>query len=256
MLKRFEKLQYMVIGAVLMAIGIGIGSLFTTPLNAQRNGEFDKITCRSVNVVDKNGNPAVLIGSIESGNSITILNKKGKPAVGIMYHTSEGNALVTFSETGESTSTYTGSRQGENMMVVKNNEGNRAVILSSRPEVSLIGLFDPNKDQPAVSITSDQNENMMHFYNKKNITAAASLGSKPNSNGLIVKNQEGDPMIYLVNELKRNQLYLNDENGNPATILHGKSGDNYLGAYDATGKLHRYTGLESSKISNIIVDPE
>ena len=74
MLKRFEKLQYMVIGAVLMAVGIGIGSIFTSPLAAQRNDVFDEITCRKLTVIDKNGETAISLASDQDKNNITLNN--------------------------------------------------------------------------------------------------------------------------------------------------------------------------------------
>lgn len=63
MLKRFEKLQYMVIGAVLMAVGIGIGSIFTTPIVAEKDNVFDEITCRQLVVVGKDDTTRIILNT-------------------------------------------------------------------------------------------------------------------------------------------------------------------------------------------------
>ena len=42
-----------------MAVGITIGQWGTPGIEAQSNGVFDKITCRELEVVDKDGNKAI-----------------------------------------------------------------------------------------------------------------------------------------------------------------------------------------------------
>lgn len=57
-----QKLKYIALGAVIMLIGMGVGSTLTTPLVAQHNGVFDTITCREIKVVDKTGKRIAFLG--------------------------------------------------------------------------------------------------------------------------------------------------------------------------------------------------
>ena len=67
-----QKLGYMALGALILAIGITIGQCITPNIEAQQNGVFDEITCRQLTVVDENGKMAIGLGSLGTGNSITI----------------------------------------------------------------------------------------------------------------------------------------------------------------------------------------
>ena len=50
-----QKLGYMALGAGILAVGIIIGHFATPDIEAQSNGVFDNITCRSLTVVDEKG---------------------------------------------------------------------------------------------------------------------------------------------------------------------------------------------------------
>ena len=77
-----QKLGYTVLGAVIMLVGLGIGAIVSPPLIAQRNGMFDKITCRELVVTDENGNKAIaLVSTEEAGNGIITYNPTGEPTV-------------------------------------------------------------------------------------------------------------------------------------------------------------------------------
>ena len=77
-----QKLGYMALGALIMLIGMGVGSTFFTPhIEAQQNGVFDTITCRELKVVDKNGQQAIELNG-GAGNYIVIFNNKnGQSAI-------------------------------------------------------------------------------------------------------------------------------------------------------------------------------
>ena len=57
-----QKLGYMALGAGILAVGIIIGQWGTPDIEAQSNGVFDKITCREIEVVDKDGETTILVG--------------------------------------------------------------------------------------------------------------------------------------------------------------------------------------------------
>ena len=88
-----QKLGYTVLGAVIMLIGIGVGTIVSPSLVAQRNSVFGEIECTGLTVVDTAGNPAVVLGAGEqlmsSGtpsirvkrNGVLVLDPSGKDAV-------------------------------------------------------------------------------------------------------------------------------------------------------------------------------
>ena len=63
-----QKLGYMALGAGILAVGIIIGQIITPDIEAQRNGVFDEIVCRSLKVVDKDGNRAISLSASTYGN--------------------------------------------------------------------------------------------------------------------------------------------------------------------------------------------
>ena len=54
-MNRQQKLGYMVLGAVIMAVGIGLGAVVSPPLIAHRNGVFDEVVCGKLTVVNEKG---------------------------------------------------------------------------------------------------------------------------------------------------------------------------------------------------------
>ena len=67
-----QKLGYMVLGAGIMAIGIIIGQVVTPDIEAQSNGVFDEITCRSLKVVDEKGETGIQLVAVGDNNWIVI----------------------------------------------------------------------------------------------------------------------------------------------------------------------------------------
>ena len=85
-----QKLGYMALGASIMALGIIIGQIITPDIEAQSNGVFDEITCRTLKVVDKNGKRRAFLGRGVTpltpghelvGNVFQLFDKEGKKAI-------------------------------------------------------------------------------------------------------------------------------------------------------------------------------
>ena len=80
-----QKLGYALLGAGIMAVGITIGQFITPNIEAQSNGVFDKITCRELEVLDENGNEAIVL-------STELINRDNKPkANGVLVLDKQGN---------------------------------------------------------------------------------------------------------------------------------------------------------------------
>ena len=72
-----EKLGYIGLGAVIMLIGMSVGSILTPQLVVQHNGVFDTITYREIKVVDKTGEAKIYLTVFEEGAGISIRDKDG-----------------------------------------------------------------------------------------------------------------------------------------------------------------------------------
>ena len=98
-----QKLGYMALGAGILALGIIIGQWGTPDIEAQSNGVFDEITCRSLKVVDETG-VKVSIGVNADGGFIKVDDKDR-----------ELQALIGSTEHGGHVSVYRGLAPGATM---------------------------------------------------------------------------------------------------------------------------------------------
>lgn len=90
-----QKLGYMIIGALIMLIGIGLGAIVSPPLIAQRNEVFDEIQCATIRIVDKKGKTAIFLDSSEHENHIKVYDKAGKTAI-LLDSTEHGNNVEVY----------------------------------------------------------------------------------------------------------------------------------------------------------------
>ena len=85
-----QKLAYMALGALILALGITIGQVITPTIEAQNNGVFDDITCRSLRVVDEKGDRAISLSSYSHEafpeTAITVWDRAGASAADNSKH--------------------------------------------------------------------------------------------------------------------------------------------------------------------------
>ena len=92
-----QKCFYTALGAVIMLIGIGVGSIVSPPLIAQdtpEKGVFSEIECRRLVVRDKAGNKAVALYAEALGNSVAIYDPGGKRAVILSAGKQENGIII------------------------------------------------------------------------------------------------------------------------------------------------------------------
>ena len=134
-----QKLGYMALGALIMLIGMGVGStFFTPPIEAQHNGLFNEITCRKLWVVDKNGNPAIRLESDENGNRMFISDENGKGAI-----------LLSISIFGNSMAIYD-KNENPAILLDSDEDGNSMVICDQNRKVSFSFEAYPHRNELAV----------------------------------------------------------------------------------------------------------
>ena len=90
-----QKLGYMALGAGILALGIIIGQVITPDIEAQNNGVFDKITCRGIGVIDKDGEMTILV----QDGAVTVSGKDGGSAH--MSTTEHGGVVGVFTNRGK-----------------------------------------------------------------------------------------------------------------------------------------------------------
>ena len=70
-----QKLGYMALGAGIMLIGMWVSPLISPPVTAQHNGVFDKIQCREIEVIDKDGKTGITLTTHEErGGGLFVLS--------------------------------------------------------------------------------------------------------------------------------------------------------------------------------------
>ena len=143
-----QKLGYIALGAGIMALGITIGQFITPNIEAQSNGVFDKITCREIEVVDKNGNKAVALFSDADTNRVIVYNPQGKQ--GIKLESGFwGNYVIVFEDQdSEKEGVSLAGTSEENYVIVRNfrRSGRAAAKLISKEDISSVEVLDKNGD--------------------------------------------------------------------------------------------------------------
>ena len=103
-----QKYFYTALGAVIMLIGIGIGTI-VSPITAQSNGTFGEIQCAGLTVVDKEGRTLIELKNDVVGGAINLYNLSGQEMMKLkvnhaqslvrLYSKSAGSQLFDNSET-------------------------------------------------------------------------------------------------------------------------------------------------------------
>ena len=94
-----QKSGYMALGAGILAIGITIGQFVTPDIEARNNGVFDKIICREIEVIDKNGKTAIWLMTDEHGGRVSVLGKDD--GIASMSTDQHGGVVGVFNNQGK-----------------------------------------------------------------------------------------------------------------------------------------------------------
>ena len=141
-----QKLGYILLGAGIMAVGITIGQFVTPTLDAQSNGVFDKVVCREIEVVDKDGNKAIALFSKADTNQVIVYNPQGKSGIKLESG-GWGNYVLVFEtqdDKKEGVSLACTSR--ENYVIVRNfrRSERAAAKLISKKDINSVEVLDKN----------------------------------------------------------------------------------------------------------------
>ena len=142
-----QKLGYTLLGAGIMAVGITIGQFITPQLEAQNNGVFDKVVCREIEVVDKNGNKAIaLFSDADTDRFLQVCDKQGKVAV-VLSSTNVGNGIVITDLQEKSAIILISNEQHNSMFLYDSQrEDKMAIRLQSTEGINAVNLYDERED--------------------------------------------------------------------------------------------------------------
>ena len=150
-----QKIGYTALGAFIMLIGIGIGTIVVPPLTAQHNGTFDQIECREILVCDPDGNRAIRLASNRFFNEIELFDKTGKVTVNITQDNSRRKASV----------------------IVGDRDAVRSVGLTAA-DVARLTMWDEN-DETMISLSSWKGQSHYLWINDENADTGIALGVNP-----------------------------------------------------------------------------
>ena len=149
-----QKLEYMLLGAGIMAVGIIIGQVVTPDIDAQNNGVFDYITCRGLTVVDKGGKEAIFLSSHAGSNRIIFYNPDGDV----------GREAITLTAAGN----RRGLSRRDTGVSVYDKDGNLAIALSTWESAStgepINEVSVQGKDRSGVGLYSHHSQGGSQVY--------------------------------------------------------------------------------------------
>ena len=145
-----QKLAYMALGALILALGITIGQVITPTIEAQNNGVFDDITCRMLVVVDQAGKPAISLTASELfGNVIQISDKED---IAITLAASEDSNVILVQDKAGNGGLYFNASADENIIRLIDKAGKAAVNLVTDRNGNGITVNVPGKDGNAAIV--------------------------------------------------------------------------------------------------------
>ena len=172
-----QKLGYILLGAVIMLTGMTIDSIVAPPLIAQHNGTFDTIVCKSLTILDNNGQPAIDLVTDPERNAVAIHKpgekepditiSSGAISSDIMIHGDHGEFALSLSYTRADSSnhimladpngkvgiTIATATQG-NLVSLASPTGKSALLLYNLPNIRNGITISDNNDKNALSINA------------------------------------------------------------------------------------------------------
>ena len=159
-----QKAFYTLFGAVIMLIGMTVRAIVSPPLIAQRNGVLGEIQCTGLTVVDRSGEPAIVLRADEMlGNGVVIHNPTGTPAV-LLVADDTGNSLAVVDKSGEPAVLLRTSELA-NRVIVRSPSGKDGVRLSAGKVTNRVTVYNLEETN-AVQLYADKVTGRVSVHNK------------------------------------------------------------------------------------------
>ena len=162
-----QKCFYTTLGAMIMLIGIAIGTVISPPLIAQRGEVLGDLKCTGLTVVDMAGNPVIVLRTDETlGNGVVIHNPAGTPALLLVAHET-GNSVAVADKSGEPAVLLRTSDLA-NRVIVRNPSGKDGVRLSAGKVANRVTVYNPDAAN-AVQLYADEVASRVTVHNQGGI---------------------------------------------------------------------------------------
>ena len=218
-----QKLGYTLLGAGIMAVGITIGQVITPNIEAQSNGVFDEITCRSLNVVDRNGNTGIhllaagdLNGSeginlLAAGNTNAIVIGNNSPGTGRIYlSTDHGTNGITITDGAGNSAIELKAKEHQNHVKIFDKAENTAILLNTHEDANAVTIFGKD-EEPAILLSAIESENHL-FVARKGGGGDVKLVGTQDRSGVIITRSKAE-QIHLMAAEDANMLFLTGKAG-------------------------------------------
>ena len=198
-MKRRICVRSMVLGAVILALGIIIGQWVTPDIKAQNNGVFDKITCREIEVIDKDGKVAIVLAAIV-GRPVVALHIDGKPAVTL------------------------GANPFRNFVRVYGKNGKPAVVLATSENSNEVMGYGKDGKQ-AVALVASENSSGVTVFGKDGKRAVGLVADGEFANVVIINDPAGKESFRFNAYSDRNELIVRDKSSGAGIGFYGDSNE-------------------------------
>ncbi len=259
-----QKLGYMCIGCLFTIAGYILASLGGITTHAQQKEQvLDKIVCRELQVVNKEGKPVAIIkGDVGGGGGVFVItNKEGSPAAMILANengTGEfrvvdkklgiavakmgqdgfGTGFVTLkNKVGKQIVTLLGNNVGEGGMILGDQSGKPRVKMIAS-ESSGINLYDKHGTE-IIIIAELVGRGGMAINNAEGNTVVEISSSKMGDGGMFIKNNEGKDKVRLITSENSGYVGISSiENKEVVIIGASESGDGVIQTYKGGWRIH------------------
>ena len=197
-----QKLGYMALGAGILAIGIIIGQVITPDIEAQSNGVFDTITCREIEVIDKDGETTIRV----QDGAVSVHGKDGRGAE--MRTDEHGGRIEVYGKDGGSASMYTREHSGFVGVYYGKDGGSAGMGAREHGGFVLVRV----KDGAIASMGTDKDGGFVGVHRKDG--GGASMRTDEHGGRIEVANNQGKNRAVMgVNEYGTGAVSTWDKNG-------------------------------------------
>ena len=232
-----QRLGYTLLGAGVMAVGITIGQFLTPNIEAQSNGVFDKVICREIEVVDENGNKAIVLESKDYTRRLTFFDYTHEKEAIILESTGGGggakpiNLLRIKHRTRIGETLLTGHDISTSDLQIRDWEGYPTVRIQGESSNAQRGItiYRPSTLDPAIELMSNPNyENFLRISDVSSNNAAILLISHrekhhENYNAAILADTRGEAAISLKGDSIQNVLRIVDKQDSESVAFRAAS---------------------------------
>ena len=185
-----QKLGYMLIGCLFTIAGYILASLGGVATHAQQNEQvIDKVICRELQVVNKDGKRGVILFTTRNGNGV----------------------MGVFNNAGEEVAILTADQHG-GVMEFHSNTGNKIGVIGASEVGGVMGVLNNAQKRTAGFAVDGDGNGVMEVFNNAGM-GVVGIGSFEHGGVMEVLNIAGEPTVRIITTEKGNgviQTYKGD----------------------------------------------